>query len=198
MLVLLLFGCTKSSIIGRYVAKDSDTFIQVYFDFKGDSLLRVTHWSDMLGEFEETGYWFVRNDTIFTPNKIEESEISTIRFKKNNNVANFRINLFDEYNNMAIEIGEVVVNNTKINQSDSEFGVYNVELDKSRIEEIKVNYLSKTIKVPVNKLENFNEVTISFDFSKSRNDYIYSQAWLKRGNNLIPLDSGKSTLKKIK
>lgn len=195
----LLAGCSSTALIGKYRATDSDNFVQVNFEFKPDSVLEVTFWSDMTGESKKVGKWYSKGDTVYTPNELAGSVFS-YEFVKNEAIQNFQIHVFDKDDNEGINLAHITLNgDVKLLKPEGN-GLYKIDTAHESIKVVNVEYLGQQYKILIdhNELERSNELKIYFEFSKSTNDFAYSQSWVFKNKKLYPLDSGHAVLTKRK
>lgn len=196
ILFLITIGCQNArSPVGVYLSSDSDHFIQTTFEFRKDSILKVTSWSDMSGEIKETGKWYIKGDTIFTPNELEPNQVLEY-FTKNDEREPFPvIKLYDKADSTGINLAKISINEREKPLELIRSGVYSVDIDPSQIEVINIKYLTQEYNFTISdQSQPFNVITFFWDFNKTKNDILYSQSWRMKGKKLIPLERGYSVL----
>jgi hypothetical protein len=196
----LLAGCGSTALIGKYRTTDSNNFVQVNFEFKPDSVLEVTFWSDMSGESKKIVKWYSKGDTVYTPNELAGGNVFSYELVKNEAIQNFQIQVYDKYDNAGINDAHITVNGDVKPLRSEGNGLYKVDAAQKPIKTINVKYLSQQHKILIdhNEIESSNELKIYFDFKKSTNDFSYSQSWVFKNKKLHPLDSGHPVLTKRK
>lgn len=199
-ILTLIIGACSQSLIGTYITKGSDNFHQVTFDFKSDSTLEVTSWSDILGETRKTGQWHKVGNTVYTPNSLIQNEVLSYSFGKNSNSEYFRVFILDKFDNVGINLARVSINNGEEILKLEGNGIYTASvLEPQSVKSVNVKYLTQENTIVINdNLGDFNELIIYFDFEKSIVDIIYSQSWLYKGRKMYSLDSIKTTLIRMK
>jgi hypothetical protein len=196
LLVLGCFGCTTLKYPnGIYLSTDSDNSIQTSFHFKNDGTLEVKSWSDVGGEIVETGNWFTKNDTLFTPNTVEKNNAIEYSISKSPDSI-LTIKLYDKMDSVGINLAKVYINSDTVPISARGNGIYQNDDLSKKVDFVKLNYMTQSYIFDFTKSKDFNVVTFYWDFEKNRNDIDYCQTWIIEGKKLIPLQNGYSSLKK--
>ena len=192
----LLAGCSNPALLGTYTNTGSDQFVQVDFEFKRDSVLEVTFWSEMSGESKKIRKWYAKGDTVYTPNELATGSVFNYKFVKEEAVENFQIYVFDKQDMAGINVARITLNDDAKPLKLLGNGLYQVEIPKELIEIINVKYLSQQheIQIDLNEMERYNKLEIYFDFINSMNDFAYSPSWVRKDKRLYSLDSGHQVL----
>lgn len=212
VLIFLLSSCiTNYSLVEKnYIDIKADFSSNTKFHFENDNILKITHWGDMIGEWNIKRTYHRSGDTLFvSPSKKADYFSYEFDFRDTSAIYLFSINdkSFFSKEEKLDTVSSVDIDALKVNEKN----LRKISRSVYALDSFKINNIdSILIKRPISTFDNllyisssnssnYNSINIYEDNSKSYYDLEIPLRWLIKGNKLIPIDKSKKglTMKRI-
>jgi hypothetical protein len=200
ILCSFLCGCrSQKDVIGTFEWRGNRTSPDNQIvEFENDSLFTYTYWSDILGQEQVSGKWFLKKDTLYLRREQEQAsqKLLLLQERMNDSLSKERLQVVEKYDREALTGAEVYLNNEQKPYKIDPTGI--IFSNNGSISQIKVKYLSWEDSIQV-KDKNANDFLLLVNIQGQRMNYSYlSSKWIVKKRKLIPVDeNGKLLINSI-